>query len=50
MLASLAGIAFAGLLELTLLRLWVVVLIFVLLGLLQFLARRHEGSIAEATG
>ncbi len=48
-LASLAGIAFAGLLELTLLRLWVVVLIFVLLGLLQFLARRHEGSIAEAT-
>lgn len=48
MLASLAGIAFAGLLELTLLRLWVVVLVFVLLGLPPFLARRHEIGIPAA--
>ena len=38
-LACLVGVAFSGLLELTLLRLWVVVLTFVLLGMLQYLSR-----------
>jgi hypothetical protein len=39
MLACLVGVAFSGFLELTLLRLWVVVLTFVLLGILQYLSR-----------
>src|SRR5262249_26164309 len=45
-LACLVGVAFAALLELTLLRLWVVVMIFVLLAILQFLG---QADAARAT-
>jgi len=47
-LASLIGICFAGLVELTLLRLWVVILLFVFCGVANFLVRHNEGCTPES--
>ena len=47
-LASLAGLCFAGLIELTLLRLWVVVLLFVLCGVTNFLARHNDAFMPDS--
>jgi O-antigen ligase len=47
-LASLAGLCFAGLIELTLLRLWVVVLVFVLCGVANFLARHNDALTPDS--
>ena len=46
--ASLIGICFAGLLELTLLRLWVVVLLFVLLGVINLVSIRSLRAVTPS--
>ncbi len=46
--ACLTGLLFASLIELTFLRLWVVVLLFVLLGVIDFASRRTLRTIATS--